>query len=140
LAKKILLEIVTPERPVLKEEIDSLVLPGRDGQVGILPDHAPLLVQLTIGELKITADGQTKYFAVSGGFAEVHPNRVEVFAESAEMDSEIDVERARLAAERANKELEKSSNAGDLELARIALARALIRLRISEGLSKRRKK
>ena len=137
MANKIDLEIVTPERLVLKDEIDSLVLPAYEGQMGVLPGHAPLLAQLVEGELKIRRGEDVQVLAVSGGFAEVHPDNVKIFAETAEMEKEIDVERARLAAERAKKDLSQAATPQDIANAQAALRRALIRLRVSEGLSRR---
>lgn len=134
------LELVTPERLAFTEQADFVVLPGIDGEIGVLPGHAPLLTQLAAGELRIKRGENTELFAVSGGFAEVLRNRVRVFAETAEMQGEIDAERARLAAERASKDLKAAASPVDLELAQAALRRALLRLRISEGLSRRRTK
>ena len=134
------LEIITPERLVFTEQADFVVLPGLEGEIGVLPGHAPLLSQLTAGELRIKRGENTELFAVSGGFAEVLRNRVRVFAETAEMQGEIDAERARLAAEHARKDLKQAASPADLEQAQAALRRALLRLRISEGLSRRRSK
>ena len=134
------LELVTPERLAFTEQADFVVLPGLEGEIGVLPGHAPLLTQLAAGELRIKRGEDTALFAVSGGFAEVLRDRVRVFAETAEMHGEIDAERARLAAERARKELKAAANPADLEQAQAALRRALLRLRISEGLSRRRNK
>ena len=140
MARSISLEIVTPEKLVLKDEAGFVVLPACEGELGVLPGHAPLLVQLKVGELRITRDDQVRFFAVSGGFAEVRPSKVSVFAETAEMGEEIDVERARLAAEKARMTLSNASGLEDEAKARAALMRALLRLRVSEGLSKRRRK
>lgn len=134
------LELVTPERLVFTEQADFVVLPGLEGEIGVLPGHAPLLTQLTIGKLRIKRGENTELFAVSGGFAEVLRNRVRVFAETAEMQGEIDAERARLAAERAHKDIRQAASLVDLEQAQAALRRALLRLRISEELSRRRAK
>ena len=134
------LELVTPERLAFTEQADFVVLPGLEGEIGVLPGHAPLLTQLAAGELRIQRGDNTELFAVSGGFAEVLRDRVRVFAETAEMRGEIDAERARQAAERARKDLQQAANPADLEQAQAALRRALLRLRISEGLSRRRSK
>lgn len=138
--KTISLEIITPERSVLKEPVDSVVLPAFNGEYGILPGHTHFLAQLTAGELRIRKGGEVEYFAVSGGFAEVHPDRVEVFAETAEMSQEIDSERARLALERAKSGLAKAVSQEEIEKAQAALRRALIRLRVAEGVSRRLQK
>lgn len=133
-------EVITPERLAFKDQASFVVLPGFEGEIGVLPGHAPLLAQLSLGALRITKDGETVPFAVSGGFAEVRDNQVKVFAETAEMEKEIEPERARLALERAKKEIVAAANPQDLELAQAALRRALLRLRISEGLSRRKHK
>ncbi len=133
------LEVITPERLAFAELADFVSLPAIDGEVGILPGHAPLLVQLATGELRIRCGERTEHFAVSGGFAEVLKNRVHVFAETAEMQGEISAERARQAAERARKDIQKAAGPADLEQAQASLRRALLRLRIAEGLSRRRR-
>ena len=135
---KIAVNIVTPERELLNEEADFIALPGSEGEFGVLPGHTHLLAQLAPGEIRIRNGENTEFFAISGGFAEVHPARAHVFAETAEMAKEIDVERARLAAERAKKELTHAATAEEMAQAQAALRRALIRLHVSEGLSKRR--
>ena len=134
------LEVVTPERLAFTEQADFIVLPGLEGEIGVLSGHAPFLTQLTAGELRVKRGANTELFAISGGFAEVLRNRVCVFAETAEMQGEINAERARLAAERARQDIHQAVNPIDLEQAQAALRRALLRLRISEGLSRRRAK
>lgn len=135
------LEIVTPEKFILKDEVDFVVLPAFEGEMGILPGHAPLLAQLVAGELRIKKGSEVQLFAISGGFAEVHPHKVEIFSETAEMSKEIDQERARLAAEKAKSALSKEfTTPEDLAKAQAALRRALVRLRVSEGFSHSRKK
>lgn len=139
--KKIALEVISPERLVLQEEVDFIALPAYEGECGILPGHAPMLVQLKEGEARFSKENEQEILAISGGFAEVHPYKVEIFAETAEMSKEIDVERARIAAERAKKELEKETlSPKELANAEASLRRALIRLRVSEGLSRRTSK
>lgn len=138
MVKKIALEIVSPERLVLRDTVDFVVLPAYEGEYGILPGHTHFLAQLSAGELRIVKDNETDFFSVSGGFAEVHPDKVAVFAESAEMAKEIDVERARLSAEKAKQELTKAVTPQDLANAQAALRRALLRLRVSEQISRRR--
>ncbi len=97
-------EIVTPERKVFSEEVDYVSLPGREGVMGILGNHAPLLTVLSFGEVYVRKNGETQYFAVGGGLAEVQPGKVIVLADSAERADEIDLEaaqEARAAAEKA---------------------------------------
>lgn len=138
--KKISIEIITPEKLALKEEADFVVLPATEGEMGILPGHTHLLAQLTGGALRIQTQGQTKFFAVSGGFAEVHPERIEVFAETAEMAEEIDAERAKIDAAKAKEQLSKAVSPQDLANAQAALRRALVRLRVYEGMSRAQRK
>jgi F-type H+-transporting ATPase subunit epsilon len=89
------LEVVTPEREVVHEQVDEVQVPGRDGYLGILPGHAALLGELGIGELSYKAGGHEHYMAVLGGFVEVREDHVRVLADAAEKPEEIDVERAR---------------------------------------------
>lgn len=131
MAKTIPLSIVTPEKPVWQGEVDSLVVPAFDGQLGILPGHAPLLAQLKPGTVVMKSAGDTKVLAVSGGFVEVHGGKVALFAESAELAEEIDAERARQALEKARGALKGGIN--KLDAAALgALERALARLRVAE--------
>lgn len=130
-----ILEIFTPEKKVLEETVDFVVVPAREGELGILPKHAPLIAQLSPGELRFHKGGEIKYFVVAGGFVEVHPipTRVSVFAEAAELAEEIDLERARQAAARSKAILFKKQVAEtDLAQAQAALRRALVRLKIAE--------
>ncbi len=128
LPEHINLEIVTPARQVLRETVESVELPGKEGYLGILPGHAPLLTELGIGELTYRKGSETRHLTVIDGFAEVLPERVIVLAEVSERAEEINLERAITAAERARERLAK---AGSLEIdwrrATLALERALIR-------------
>jgi F-type H+-transporting ATPase subunit epsilon len=110
-----------------------VIVPGSEGELGILPHHAPLISLLGQGVLRVKQGGQEQEFAIFGGFLQVRPDRVVVLAETADLGSEIDLERA----ERARREAEKMLQGGlaeeiDLSLARAALQRALIRIRIAE--------
>ena len=126
------LEIVTPERVALTERVDSVSLPAFDGEMGVLPGHEPYLVQLTAGPVRVRAGDAERRFAVSGGFAEVHKDRVEVFAETAEMADEIDVERARQALERAKAEAKRRDlDSMTLAQAESSMRRAEVRLSVS---------
>ena len=100
------LEIVTPERLVYEDDVDSVVCPGVEGELGVLPHHAPLLTTLGFGELRIRKGGQLDYFAIAGGFLQVRPDKVVVMAETADMASEIDLQRALAAKAEAEKALE----------------------------------
>ena len=127
------LEIVTPERLAYEDDVDAVICPGIEGELGILPHHAPLLSTLGVGELKIRKGGQEEYFAIAGGFLQVRPDKVVVMAETADMASEIDLE----AAQRARQEAERALSEGytepaDLARARAAMERALLRIRVAE--------
>jgi F-type H+-transporting ATPase subunit epsilon len=129
----LILDLVTPERQVLREEVDSVQLPGLDGELGILPGHAPLLTVLGAGQLSYSKGGQVQIATVMGGFAEVLAGRVIVLAERSERAEEIDVSRARSAVERAEKRLFPTP-ASDVDFARAqdALRRALLRVQVGE--------
>src|ERR671917_1021130 len=129
----LLLEIVTPERQVFSEEVDSVVCPGIEGELGVLPHHAPLLTTLGVGELRIRKGDREEYFAIAGGFLQVRPDRVVVMAETADMASEIDVAKAEEARREAERALETGYQEGaDLAAARAALQQALLRIRVAE--------
>ena len=131
LPTKLTLEIVTPDRAVVREEVDELQLPGSEGYFGVLPGHTPLLAMLKVGELWYRI-GQEKYFlAIAGGFVEVLPDRVTVLAQIAERAQDIDVARAESARQRAEERLARPSQDVDLERARIALMKSLIRLQVA---------
>ena len=129
----ILLEIVTPERLAYSDEVDSVVLPGSEGEMGVLPHHAPLVSTLGVGELRIRKGGIEESFAIVGGFVQVRPDRVVVMAETADMASEIDLEKAQEARREAERTLETGYHEGaDLSAARAALQQALLRIRVAE--------
>ena len=129
----LLLEIVTPERRVFSDTVDSVNLPGVEGELGILPHHAPLLAMLGVGELRYRKDGGEELFAIVGGFVQVRPDKVVVMAETADMASEIDLEKAHEARREAERALETGYHeAADLAVARAALQHALLRIRVAE--------
>ena len=129
----ILLEIVTPERLAYSDEVDAVVLPGSEGEMGVLPHHAPLVSTLGVGELRIRKGGTEESFAIVGGFVQVRPDRVVVMAETADMASEIDLEKAQEARREAERTLETGYHEGvDLAAARAALQQALLRIRVAE--------
>jgi len=135
MAGNIKLEIVTPEKEVVNEEAQIVVAPGSLGQFGALTGHTPFLTTLKQGTLRYNdSQGQERFVFVSGGFAEVLPDKVTILAESAERRRDIDVERAKEALERAQKRLADEGKAVDLdfERARAALQRALTRLALAE--------
>ncbi|MGA3029489.1 MAG: F0F1 ATP synthase subunit epsilon [Candidatus Limnocylindrales bacterium] len=127
------LQIVTPERRAYEGDVDEVIVPGSEGELGILPHHAPLISLLGHGVLRLRRGGQEEQFAIFGGFLQVRPDRVVVLAETADLASEIDLARA----ERARTEAERALEGGfvepaDLASARAALQRALIRIRVAE--------
>jgi F-type H+-transporting ATPase subunit epsilon len=127
------LEIVTPERELCHQQVDSVQLPGTDGQLGVLPGHAPLLTELGLGPLTYKKDGVTRVLTVFRGFAEVLPERVILLAEVAERAEEIDIERVKQSLERARQRMQNPKDADlDYERARAAFQRALIRLEVAE--------
>jgi F-type H+-transporting ATPase subunit epsilon len=129
----ILLEIVTPERLAYSGEVDSVQVPGSEGELGILPHHAPLVSMLGIGELRIRTGGNEELFAIAGGFVQVRPDKVVVMAETADMASEIDVQKAEDARREAERALaEGFEEPADLARARAALQRALLRIQVAE--------
>lgn len=127
------LVIVTPDRRVVHDSVSAVSIPGKNGYLGILPGHAPLLTELSIGELAYERGDRTQYLAVSWGFAEVLPNRVIVLAQTAERAEEIDVQRAEQARKRAEDHLKKINDPNiDLERARVALERAITRIQAAQ--------
>ena len=129
----LLLEIVTPEKLAYSDTVDAVVLPGSEGELGVLPHHAPLVSMLGVGELRIRKGGETEIFAIAGGFLQVRPDKVVVMAETADMASEIDLEKAHEARREAERALESGFHEGaDLSLARASLQQALLRIRLAE--------
>jgi F-type H+-transporting ATPase subunit epsilon len=127
------LEIVTPERLAYSDTVDSVQLPGSEGELGVLPHHAPLVSTLGVGELRIRKGGSEESFAIVGGFLQVRPDKVVVMAETADLSSEIDLEKAQEARREAERALESGYHEGaDLAAARAALQQALLRIRVAE--------
>ena len=122
------LEIITAERQVYSDEVDMVIAPGFDGQLGILPMHAPLMTMLKPGELTVRKDGENMYVAVSGGFMEVLGNKVSVLADTCERSDEIDEQRAEQAVQRAQERLANRGSDMELERAVSALRRAQVRV------------
>lgn len=132
MAEQLQLEVVTPERRLLSEQVNSVTVPGRGGELGILPGHAALISDLQTGVLSYNEDGTTFQLLVSGGFVEVNDDRVSVLAEIAERPEEIDVARARLARERSEKQLSSlSGSEEDFEEARVRFERSVVRLQLA---------
>ena len=132
LPTEIHLEIATPDRQVARDSVTSVTVPGKEGELGILPGHAPLLSLLKVGELSYRMGSLTHFLCISWGFVEVLPDRVIILAQTAERAEEIDVDRARRAKERAEDRLRKVSDFDiDMERARVALERSLVRLQVA---------
>ncbi len=133
LPESIQLIIVTPERQLLRETVVEVTIPGLDGQLGILPGHAPLMTELGIGELayRTSTSSQPIALAVISGFAEVLPDRVTVLAETAERAEEIDLARAEAAKARAEKRLAAGDPNIDWDRLNISLQRSIIRIQVA---------
>ena len=125
------LEIITAERSVLADDVDALTAPGIDGELGILPHHAPLMTMLQPGELVIHKDGQETYLAVTGGFLEVMGNQVTILSDACESSDEIDEQRAQEAVHLAQERIADRTSDISLERASAALRLAETRLRVA---------
>jgi F-type H+-transporting ATPase subunit epsilon len=128
------LEVITPEKKVYEDDVDMVIAPGSEGYLGILPRHAPLLTALGPGEFRVKKGGVEEVLAVFGGFMDVRSDRVVVLTDAAEPAEEIDAQRAQEARQRAQEALAKAAtlSAAEEAVARAALQRALVRLRVSE--------
>ncbi len=125
------LQIVTPDRLVLREQVDEIEIPGSEGYFGVLPGHTPLLAALAVGEMWYRKGQEKTYVSIAFGFAEVLPDRVTILARLAERAEEIDVERAQAALARAEERLAKQKSDVDYERARMALLKSVTRLQVS---------
>lgn len=133
------LDVVTAEQMVYSDEVDMVIAPGVEGQLGILPHHAPLMTILEPGELWIRKGGGEVYLAISGGFLEVRPDRVIVLADAAERSEEIDQARAEEAMQRAQQQIRERPPDVDLARSEAALRRAFIRLDVVQKGARRRR-
>jgi F-type H+-transporting ATPase subunit epsilon len=131
------LEIVTPEKMVFSGEVNGITAWGVEGQLGILPHHAPLMTMLQPGDLLIRKDNGEEYLTISGGFLEVRPDKVIILADACERAEEIDVARAEEARRRAQEAMKAPTSRVDAAAAEAALRRSLVRLKVAE---KRRRK
>jgi F-type H+-transporting ATPase subunit epsilon len=125
------IEIVTPERLVVKDYAEEMQIPGRNGYLGIMAGHAPLITELAVGEITYRANGYTERLAVAWGFAEVLPDKVTILAETAERADEIDIPRAEEAVKRAEARLSGGGPDVDYPRALNALKRAQVRLKVA---------
>ena len=126
------LEIVTAERMVFSDDVTALIAWGVEGQLGILPHHAPLMTMLQPGDLMIRKDREEEYLALSGGFLEVRPDKVIILADACEQADEIDVARAEEAKKRAQETMKAAPMTVDAASAEAALRRSLARLKVAE--------
>jgi F-type H+-transporting ATPase subunit epsilon len=133
LPTKLTLEIVTPDRALVSEEVDEVQLPGSEGYFGVLPGHTPLLATLQVGELWYRIGQEKHYLMIAFGFVEVVPDRVTVLAQIAERAQDIDVGRAERAKQRAEERVARGPSQTDLdfERARLAMMKSLIRLQVA---------
>ena len=133
------LDIVTAERVVYSEEVDAVIAPGIEGQLGILPHHAPLMTTLQAGELRVKRGSEEDILAISGGFLEVRPDKVVILADSAERAEEIDIARAESARKRAEERLVSHGTEFDSIRCDLALRRAMARLTVADKIKQKRK-
>lgn len=134
MADKLLLEIVTPYRLVMSEEVEEVVAPGLEGEFGVLPGHTPFLTILKLGEMSYRKGSEKWHLVLNWGYAEVEPDRVIILAEGAERAEEIDIERALAAKKRAEERLaqaERKAEEMDFERASASLGRALVRIEVA---------
>lgn len=125
------LEIVTPEKMVVRDVAEEMQIPGKRGYLGILPGHAPLITELAVGEITYRGNGETHHLSVAWGFAEVLPDKVTILAETCEHPQEIDTKRAQEAKQRAEERLKSGSTDVDFGRAKAALERAETRLDVA---------
>jgi F-type H+-transporting ATPase subunit epsilon len=138
MAEQLHLEVVTPERRLLSEQVNSVTVPGRGGELGILPGHAPLISDLQTGVLSYNEDGTTFQLHVSGGFVEVSDDKVSVLAEIAERPEEIDANQARTSRDQLEKQMSTwSGSEEDLEKAKAEFERSTVRLQLAGSTSQR---
>jgi F-type H+-transporting ATPase subunit epsilon len=126
------LEIITAECQVFSDDVNTVVAPGVEGELGILPHHAPLITMLKPGEVLIRKDSEETYMSVSGGFLEVRPDKILILADACERAEEIDIERAEAAKRRAEERLKTRTPEVDVAQVQAALLRSLVRLKVAE--------
>lgn len=131
MASQLTLSIVTPERELVRAQVDEVELPGSEGYFGVLPGHTPMLATLTVGRLTYKSGPDTQVLAIALGFAEVLPDAVTVLAQIAERPEDIDVSRAEASRKRAEERLAGSTSDLDYQRARVALDKAALRLQVA---------
>lgn len=127
------LEVVTPEKVLVSREVDTVVLPGAEGEFGVLPGHIPVLAGLLPGELRYEADGKKNYLAITDGFSEVSEDRVSVLVDAAEKAQDIDTRRAQSSMDRATERMARDRGSEDVDLLRAeaSFRRAMIRIKVA---------
>ncbi|MBU3804923.1 MAG: F0F1 ATP synthase subunit epsilon [Candidatus Cellulosilyticum pullistercoris] len=133
MAKTIKLQIITPTRTILDEEVESLILSTTEGDMGVFYDHEPVVALLGYKKVTYKQEGKKKYATTLGGFVEVTKDRVTILTDASELQDEIDIERAKRAKERAEKRLADKSDGIDHLRAEIALKKAIARINLKEG-------
>jgi len=129
------LQIVTPDRLIVHEQVDEVEIPGSKGYFGVLPGHTPMLASLAVGELWYRKGTEKTFLSIGFGFAEVLPDRVTILARLAERAEEIDIDRAESSRQRAEQRLTQMAKSDvDYERARIALMKSVTRLQVSSRL------
>jgi len=128
-----LLEIVTPERKVYAQDVDMVIVKGLEGEIGIMPNHIPLVTPLQVAPIRIKKAGVETVIAVNAGFVEVRKDKVVVLAESAEFPADIDLERAQAAKQRAQQRLSGKGKDTDVRRAELSLQRAINRLEVKQS-------
>jgi len=131
MADQLALEIVTPDKLLVKVQADEVQIPGKAGDIGVLPGHAPLITELTIGEIAYKHGGTTEHLSVAWGFAEVLPDKVTILAQTAERAQDIDVKRAQEAKARAEDALKNAGPDFDYEANAAAIQRAEVRIKVA---------
>jgi len=125
------LQIVTPDRLIVQDQVDEVEVPGSEGYFGVLPGHTPLLASLAVGELWYRKGQEKTFLSIAYGFAEVLPDRVTILARLAERAEDIDAERAEAARRRAEERLAQPKSDLDYERARVALTKSMARLQVA---------
>ena len=131
MAETLELEIVTPDKMLVKASVDEVTIPGKAGDIGVLPGHAPLITELTIGEIAYKQGGKIEHLSVAWGFAEVLPDKVTILAQTAERAQDIDVKRATAAKNRAEEALKNPAPDLDYEATLNAIRRAEVRIKVA---------
>ncbi|HLR09251.1 MAG TPA: F0F1 ATP synthase subunit epsilon [Bacillota bacterium] len=130
--KTLAVSVVTPDGPVLEDSFDMVICKAENGEIGILPEHIPMVAPLEISAVRLKKGSDTQYLAVNGGFLEVRPDHVTILAQSAEKPSDIDIDRAKEAKKRAEQRLQSKRDDIDFKRAELALKRAINRLNVAQ--------